>query len=385
MNQLFRDTVLVLYILGGFLMYQPEKSEAATFRLAELNGRSCLVQADGSPFFSLGINHIQNLTQREDVIDPVNACKQVFENLITWGFNTAGYGSPEPLTNLMPYFAPIYLTKNANYHSDKEFMYPDVFDPAVQERFREIIRYEIGKHDGNPNLIGYYWTDTPQWNLERARKTRETDWVSALRSLPDHAPGKKRYEAFRKESGATDDAFLRLIARELYRVVGEETRRLAPETLVFGERYLANDHPACVIEEALPYIDVLSIQPGGAVFPADYFDQLFETYQLPIIICDHQCSFPTAAYAKTMWQQMASEDAAGMAYSAYLDEAVRKPYILGYQRCQYIDVYEEHLGVLKQGMLQGNQAPYRTLVEYVSNANQRVMKLFDSECKRRVD
>ena len=82
---------------------------------------------------------------------------------------------------------------------------------------------------------------------------------------------------------------------------------------------------------------------------------------------------------------MASEDAAGMAYSAYLDEAVRKPYILGYQRCQYIDVYEEHLGVLKQGMLQGNQAPYRTLVEYVSNANQRVMKLFDSECKRRVD
>jgi hypothetical protein len=133
-------------------------------------GRSCLVQPDGSPFFSLGNNHIQNLTQREDVVDPVKACEQVYENLTKWGFNTAGYGSPKPLTHMMPYFAPIYLTKNANYHSDQEFMYPDVFDPAVQERFREIIRYEIRKHLGNPNLIGYYWTDTPQWNLERAQK-----------------------------------------------------------------------------------------------------------------------------------------------------------------------------------------------------------------------
>jgi hypothetical protein len=35
--------------------------------------------------------------------------------------------------------------------------------------------------------------------------------------------------------------------------------------------------------------------------------------------------------------------------AAYLDEAVRKPYILGYQRCQYIDVYEEHIGVLIAG------------------------------------
>ena len=61
---------------------------------------------------------------------------------------------------------------------------------------------------------------------------------------------------------ATGWSLLRLIARELYKVIGEETRRLAPDVLILGALF-AHDHPDCVIEEALPYIDVLSIQPGG--------------------------------------------------------------------------------------------------------------------------
>ena len=35
----------------------------------------------------------------------------------------------------------------------------------------------------------------------------------------------------------------------VYMVIGEETRRLAPD-VDLGERYLAHDHPDCVIEEA---------------------------------------------------------------------------------------------------------------------------------------
>jgi hypothetical protein len=347
------------------------------FRLDSRNGRACLVQPDGTPFFSLGVNHIQNILQKTNRGDVEQACEEAYKNLQKWGFNTAGYGSPRALCKRMPYFAPIYLTKNANYHGDHEFEYPDVFDPAVQEQFRKIIRYEVKQQENHPNLIGYYWTDTPQWNLKRAQETRGTDWVSAIRQLPEGAPGKRRYRAFMASGDASDEAFLRLIARELYRVIGEETRRLAPDTLIFGERYLIHDHPICVVEEALPYIDVLSIQPGGAIFPAAYFDELYALHQKPILLCDHQCSFPTPAHAKTMWQQMKSEDAAGRAYAVYVNEAVHKPYILGYQRCQYIDVFEAHIGVLKQGMLQEDQSPYKTLADHVSQANQIVLKIFE--------
>lgn len=348
------------------------------FRLESRSGRDCLVHPDGTPFFSLGVNHIQNILQKTNRGEVEQVCEEAYENLKKWGFNTAGYGSPRALCKRMPYFAPIYLTKNAHYHGDHEFDYPDVFDPAVQEQFRETIEDEILQQENHPNLIGYYWTDTPQWDLKRTQETRGTDWVSAIRQLPEDAPGKIRYREFMESHDTSDEAFLRLIARELYRVIGEETRRLAPDTLIFGERYLIHDHPACVVEEALPYIDVLSIQPGGAIFPATYFDELYALYQKPILLCDHQCSFPTSRYAKTMWQQMKSEDAAGKAYAVYVNEAVHKPYILGYQRCQYIDVFETHIGVLKQGILQEDQSPYKTLAEHVSRANQIVLKIFEA-------
>jgi hypothetical protein len=351
------------------------------FHLEKNNGRDCLMDPSGKPFLSLGVNHVQNIFPKSFSGDREKECDAVFKNLTSWGFNTAGYGSPAPLCRRMPYLAPMYLTKNANYESDAQFTYSDVFDPAVQEKMREIIRYEIGKQQGNANLIGYYWTDTPQWDLERSRKKRGTDWVSTLREMPADAPGKMRYEQFLKEGGTLDEDFLRLIARELYKVLGEETRRLAPDALIFGERYLVGDHPACVIEEALPYIDVLSIQPGGATFNAAYFDELHEKFKKPILLCDHQCSFPTPDYPKTMWQQMESEEAAGQAYAQYLEDAFSKPYIIGFQRCQYIDRFEKRRGILKQGVLKEDGTPYKTLAQYIREANTAALDRFVEERK----
>ena len=165
------------------------------FQLGKVNGRDCLIDPDGKPFLSLGVNHIQNVFQGEGALlgDQRQACEDILQRLTYWGYNTGGYGTPEPLCQMLPSFAPMYLTKNANYMSNEQFEYCDVFDPVVQQKMREVIQYEIGKQAGNSTLIGYYWTDTPQWNLERARKKRGTDWVSMIRKLPPGAPGKMRY------------------------------------------------------------------------------------------------------------------------------------------------------------------------------------------------
>jgi hypothetical protein len=360
---------MVLMSLMASLVFAESASAGGVFRLDAINGREYLVNPDGRPFFSLGVNHIQNIFQEDFSGDRGKECEDVLKNLTAWGFNTGGYGSPDALCRMMPYLAPMYLTRNANYHSDSEFFYPDVFDPVVQDGMKAVIRHEVDRQKGNPNLIGYYWTDTPQWDLERARGKRGTDWVSAIRNLPDSAPGRKRYERFVAEGGIADEDFLRLIARELYRVIGEETRRLAPGVLVFGERYLVNDHPDCVVEEALPYIDVLSIQPGGVQFESAYFDRLYAKFNKPIMLCDHQCSFPTPAYPETMWQQLESEEAVGRAYGDYLKAAVDKPYVIGYQRCQYIDRFEQGAGVLKQGMIREDGTPYEILAGLVTHAN----------------
>ena len=353
------------------------------FQLGKVNGRDCLIDPSGKPFLSLGVNHIQNVFQGEGALpgDQRQACEDILQKLTSWGYNTGGYGTPEPLCRMLPSFAPMYLTMNANYHSDEQFEYCDVFDPVVQQKMREVIQYEIGKQAGNSTLIGYYWTDTPQWDLERSRKKRGTDWVSMIRELPAGAPGKIRYEQFLADGGDSDETFLRLIARQLYQVIGEETRRLAPDVLIFGERYLVHDHPDCVIEEALPYIDVLSIQPGGVQFESAYFDRMHAKFKKPILVCDHQNSFPTPKYPKTMWQQLESEEAVGMAYEQYLKDAFEKSYILGYQRCQYIDRYADGAGKLKQGIVREDGTAYRTLTQAVRQANLQALERFELHCK----
>jgi len=386
---------VTLLCVMGILVFAKAGTAPGVFHLENVNGRDCLIDQDGTPFLSLGVNHVQAIKDqgKPDIFaekfdrDWEKACAAVHTDLTHWGFNTAGYGSPEPLCRMMPYMAPVYLTKNANYLPDKEFFYPDIFEPKVQEKMKNQIRYLVRTNKDNLNLIGYYWTDTPQWDLKRARAKRGTDWVSAIREMPADAPGKKRYEQYvadclKKSVPAEDEGFLRLIARELYTVIGEEIRRLAPNTLIFGERYLVGDHPDCVVEEALPYIDVLSIQPGSATFNESYFDRLHARFKKPILLCDHQCSFATPEYPKTMWQQLESEEAVGRAYGQYLRDAFAKSYIIGYHRCQYIDRFATHPGVLKQGIIRQDGTPYKTLSQYVTEANAEVMNWFrEKYCK----
>jgi hypothetical protein len=96
----------------------------------------------------------------------------------------------------------------------------------------------------------------------------------------------------------------------------------------------------------------------------------------PILLCDHQASFAVPDYPKTMWQQLESQEAVGKAYAKYLEDAFKKPYIIGYHRCQYIDRFAKHPGVLKQGMLREDGTPYKTLAQYTTEANRAAVRSF---------
>jgi len=304
----------------------------------------------------------------------------------------------------------------AYYLPAERFSYADVFDPECQAQMRAKIRAMCDRSRQNENLIGYYWTDTPHWDLALAREKRGIDWVSYIRGLGGTAPGKLEYVAFlqRRYEGdltalnqvyglralefddlldhdfkdldldrahvAQDDReFLRLIARTYYRIVGEANRDYDPGHLVLGEKYIDVDCPENVLREALPYIDVLSIQPCPPVFDGALFDRLYEITGKPIIVCDHQSSFATEEYPETMWPQLESEEAVGKAYAQYLRDAFAKPYILGYHRCQYIDRFVPRLGILKQGLIREDETPYATLVAHVQHANRQILRRFYSE------
>ncbi len=391
MKSLNINIIMTTAILIGNSATIAEGAGEGRFQLGTVAGRHCLIDPQGQPFFSLGINHINAVQEaaEPDIFvekyggDWSRYSEAAAIDLKSWHYNTAGYGSPEKIYPLMPYMKDSFLERNSNFLPDDEFFYPDVFDPEVQAAKLKKLRW-MCRNTNNPNLIGYYWTDTPQWDLERSLRTRGTNWVIAIRDLAADAPGRIRYEQYLRdcaEAGteATDEGFLGLIAQAHYKLIGEATRELHPGALIFGERYFLDDHPEVVLEAAMPYMDVLSIQPGSDRFEAEYFDAIYAKYGKPILICDHQCSFPTPQYDKTMWKQLESETAAADMYRRYLAEASAKPYIIGYHRCQYIDRFNEHPGVLKQGILREDGSAYSQIQEAVIKANQAALAHFSNQ------
>lgn len=385
------------------------------FRLQQHGGRFWLVTPEGHPFFNLGINHLNADWDNEQRAD-AELAKKVIGQFKSWHFNTAGYGNSPPMMAHTPFVSFLNLVPTSRFLREKA-SFPDVFDAAFQRDLEKRIERQCRDVRENPRLLGYMWTDTPLWNLKDARRNIQRDWVSTLRQLAATAPGKIAYVDFLLEThggefskiaqiydvkassraellavpfdavrvdvpavSADDAQFLRRIARTFYGVAGPAYRKNDPHHLVFGEMYLQISLPDEVLEEAMPHTDLLLIQPTGnpaAKEPKDHFaaalfDRLHQTYRKPIIIGDHQFSFATPEFPRTMWTQYPSAAEAVAAYGAYLREATVRPYIVGYNRCQIRDVVQPD-GMLKQGLLQRNGEPYPDFANQIATFNRQTL------------
>ncbi|MBM3860127.1 MAG: hypothetical protein FJ395_10805 [Verrucomicrobia bacterium] len=392
------------------------------FRLAKTHERHHLVTPDGHAYLALGINHLDMLQQpaakglhvRGDAAWQEFWSRTLRPQFIDWNLTTLGYGAPAPLRTKAPWFATIMLAAIEKHRSDPKrdspngYHFPDVFDPAWVKDVTERITKVAAPLRNNPFVIGYFWTDTPTWDLIKTRALRGTEWVSALRGLPPAAPGRQAYAAFLETCYANrlddlneiyglaltsldqlrdanltaiavgrhvvqedDDAFLAQIARRFYDVVGKAQRQADPNHLVFGDRYLAGDAPESVLKAATPWIDAVAVQPGDRYsplypasthFPEADMDRLHAVTGKPVLVCDHTISFPTAEHPRTIFEQMPNEAAAAKATADFLRATFAKPYMLGYLRCQYIDRPANHGRGLRQGILRSDGTPRDTFV-----------------------
>jgi hypothetical protein len=394
------------------------------FRRGKQGTRDCLIHSRGSPFFSLGIVHVGAYPEGEGQRffharyggDWRNLTPKIVSDFEDWGFNTAGYHSPLTMLEYMPFMLDSYPAP-ISYWMGKP-AYPDVFDPAYRIRVQADMESICAPVRDHANLIGYYWTDTPRWDLHRARSQWGTDWVSAIRALPPSAPGKRRYVAYLHEAcrdaaemqvytgGAMpaddellqsdfsglnldhpvvmrhDRGFLGTIARQYYGTAFEATRKVDSDHLLFGDRYLVGDLPPEVLKEALPFVDVISVQPYETTFDRAFFDDLYAQTGKPLLICDHAINFPTQTHPETVWPQCPSEKEAAQAYSAYLWALFECPYIIGYHRCQYIDRVIPGSSLLKQGFLRADETPYDTLVDQVRKTNRAILAAFYKSARK---
>ena len=382
-------TIIFFIIFSCFCNAQIDR-----FKIQKTNNSYKLISPTGSSFFSLGITHTQALNYPNSMKIFVNKYKndwslasaEIYRNLISWEFNTAGYGAPKELRKLIPFMMPSQpLVGNSSWLEKEKFFFSDIFDFEVKKEILNKIQNMTSEKD-NPNLIVYFWTDMPMWNLKKSKEKFGFNWVDYIKNLPETSAGRIRYEKFKNEqlfdnSLTFEENFLKLIAKEYYKLIGEETKRLDPGALIFGERYAMHRVPTYIIEEALPYIDVVSIQPHDCDFNENYFRKIHEITGKPIIICDHQCSFPTKKYRYTMWQQLNNQTEVAEKHSEYLNEVVNESYLIGYHRCQYIDRYEPTNNLLKQGMVKENGETYEPHASIITRTNKKVKEIFKEKRK----
>ena len=219
----------------------------------------------------------------------------------------------------------------------KEFSFVDVWDSSFQTGIAAALREDGRRFRKDSNLIGWIWTDSLPWDLASSRLSRETDWVSFIRQLPAHAPGKRQYVDFllRRYRGdiptinrlygtncrsrvqllkfpfikvdwqqqaiyRDDTRFLQRIAGEYYRQLANMCRRHDPNHLLFGDIYGPSDHPRAVLNQAVKYVDALCLHASqmkpafpeesqaenrdgnGSAVPS--LDHLYHRYRKPIVL-----------------------------------------------------------------------------------------------------
>jgi len=340
----------VLTILCVAVAARIDEANARNITLTRIDGRHWLVGPDGKPFFAHGITHAGNNRKKFDFGKFSKACRDL-------GFNAYGYGCPAQLRSDMPYLESWnHLVPVSMYRGRNGVRFVDIFDPRVQARLDAGVKASCLRSRDNPNAIGYCWTDLGLWPL---KNPLGTNWVDFIRSLPPDAPGQQAYRKFLGEwkggNEARDRAFLRLVAREYFRVIGGAQRKYDPDHLVFGDRFAFNTLVPEVLEEMLPYVDAIAIQPPfRAPFPKAKLDEIYRLSGKPILLCDFAIRFKDGDKDVRMWKLAEDSRAAGRQYLEYMKAALATDYILGVFWCNPVDTPK---GFGKPGVKQGFFGP----------------------------
>jgi hypothetical protein len=257
--------------------------------------------------------------------------------------------------NRIPYSKGIQLLHTSTWLSETQFTFEDVFDPVFLSSLESKIKSIVQPQAENANLICYFFTDVPVWEIEKYG----SGWIDFYTSLDPGSPGGKEWKTWKTDHPHMPEKdFIRLIARQLYREATGMVRKYDTNHLLFSDRYIEYHFPESVVYESLPYVDGIAIQPKNRL-SFEFLDDVYKKYKLPIFIADHVSSYATDAYSNTMGQVTDNMEDYLEFYKSSVYEVMSQSYIVGYNKCQYMD--QVNGTQLKQGLYRANGEPYEYL------------------------
>ena len=359
------------------------------FTLTQLpDGTWRLLDNHGQPFFSLGLNHIDesNLLHPHniDIHDAryptrLSFIEKSVARIQSFGFNTLGWTQEyvvqgDPISNGsqafnwpeclhstagwsqhelkdcgMPYMVVIPVMENQDWTDHPHYREPSgrVFEEWCDYLARSICNV----HKDSELCVGYFFVDIPGW----ARHETGADFPS-LKDL----------------SAEEREETIYSVAESYYRIMCNAVRKVDPNHLIFGDRYNGNRHiPEGVLMAMKDHVDVLSVQyfceptESSRRKMAEDFQRWHELTGKPVLNADigNWCSTrmnPQRASALESQQKRAAD------YALSLAPLMNQQWCVGWHWCGYI----ENKGGRGWGLVDPFDEPYSDLVETVTFVNQ---------------
>jgi len=257
-----------------------------------------LLNPEGEPFFTIGLNHLDSTPLHNPAFDWKKAFgnsqrkwlhEQVGPDLRRWGFNTVGWVQEVVVRGDMktsslhrhsrnfiyeeyqwidlPYCHMLHFSEPHQW--DIEHPFPKVQSTEFEEWCEYVAKNECSRFADDPKLIGYFYSDCPNWAHQGYHG--KAPWFDT--------------EMLKSDKGKQE---LRSTARRYYSLLHEAVRRHDKNHLIFGDRYEANAFlPEEVVSEAVPYIDVFSLQCFGSLeIKREAIAYWGSTTGLPVLLAD---------------------------------------------------------------------------------------------------
>ncbi len=330
------------------------------FTITEEQGNFRLKKPGGGSFFSIGLNHIDfsplcypdnvHLWREKYLCDRLKWIREaVVPDLRQWGFNTIGWVQEvvvrgedihrhssnwtemEYRESGMPY---CHMLPFSEIHQwEVETKHPDVFSKGFEEWCDYVARSQCVNLADDPNLIGYFFSDCPNWVHPTINPKLKGPWFDPV--LLKSAAGRK--------------AFCSGVER-YYRGVTQAVRRYDEKHLILGDRFDGKKPiPDEVLKIASKYTDALSFQYFARRDSLSRdFKRWHEITGLPLLLADY---YPPK-------EEASSAPAIGKVYGETLEKMFELGFVLGVHLC---GAYLENK-VRKRGLRDRNGRVSREMV-----------------------
>ncbi len=293
---------------------------------ADINGVQWLIDPEGKPFYSKGVNIVTPGKESEKSRAGQAYCwsnfypsieqwrKQIASRLREWGFNTLGGWSDSSPDLGLPLMVDLELGRNSHFH------WFDPFDPQMEQKTLEKARELTAPYRNLPQLIGYFsdnevgwwnsslfiWFLKAPWENHTKRflwqmiyDNYEGSWEAFL---ADWSPqgGARDFEDLKKAGASLKlrpggngirlvDRFMSACAKRYYELMYKAIHAAHPGALVLGDRLPLYYHQDAILAMG-DNVDVISTNynvdvADGWVAPY-FFEGLRKLSHKPVLVSE---------------------------------------------------------------------------------------------------